>query len=341
MSTTVKSLALSVQIDNGFDTPVDVADTVISVRTSHGVDLDAAACTVRLSIYPNDVDLRYRVYVYARIDGGTLDDAILFNGEISDIVVYKDNTVDLICTDYLSRLSYEWSDTDRIYESEDSSAVVQNLVEASGIDVSLTDIQAPSGWTVGVASPVVLATGDTPRALIRALDEAEPFWRTWTRPNGAIRRRPLPVVASESSVASLVYATDIIDITWHYSLDGMYNAARVTGATYNDVPIEELYQSGTGGYVPDPPKYFTTTLQSYLIEDPTRAQSVAQTLADNLFNTMYHGSATIPLRHDIEPGDVITIDDCGPFGTCFVATIEHQIPECTTTMEIRLPAFRR
>lgn len=321
----VKTLNWSVQLDDGDDV-VDVTDKVSKATISLGIGQQAAA-TVSFHTLPA-INHNYGVYIYAMLGSGT--PPILFNG-LADGLDYNldDTRLEVTCTDWLARLNEEWSRDARTYTSQDSSAVIQNLVEASGVDVSLTDIQAPSGWTLGVAAPVVLQTGQTPLDLIRQIDEAEPLWTTFTASNGAVTRRP--IVRGTSAQTYDYGSSPLISGTVGYSLKGLYNAAKVTGAVYNGVPVEEVAQASSV-HVPDPPQYRTIRLNSPLIEDPTRAATVAAALVDyyNIPPTVARLHCTL---HKRDPAETIAIGGWSDY--IFVTRVTHTIGggEATTDIE--------
>lgn len=327
MGVTFTPLNWSVQLEPpGGGGAIDVTDTVISVSISLGIGQQAAA-TVNFRTWPTGINQNVPIYIYGQLGAGT--PPILFNGFVDDTDYGLDEeSLTVVCTDWLSRLTEAWTREVRTYTSEDSSAVVQNLVEASGVDVSLTDIQAPSGWTLGVAEPVTLELGDVPLDLIRKIDEAEPLWTTFTASNGAVTRRP---IALGTSVATYSFGSaPLLGGSMRYSLRDIYNAARVTGAVYNGVPVEEVYQASSS-FIPNPPQYRTFALNSYLIEDPTRAATVAQALVDN-----YHNSnrALATLRctlHQRDPAETITIDT---WEDVFVTRVTHTIGNGQATTEI-------
>lgn len=325
MSTTYKSLNWSVQLDPDGSSPATITDICLGVEISLGTDQENASCIATFSEYPSGADVRQYLYVYGTLDGGS--PPILFNGEVASIrwQPLTDTTI-LECTDYMARLKFPWSKEDRSYDNEDASSVKQNLVEASGIDASLTHIEAPAGWDIGVSVPVTLVAGDTPLELIRLIDESMPLWKTYTRSNGAIYSEPM---ATGSAVATYSFGSaPLIDVETTYTLDGLINACKVIGATYNDVPVEEIYQAASG-YVPDPPEYITKVLQSYLIEDPTRAAQVAEDVVTALNGPRYLVSARVALAPEVQPGLTVNVD-----GTdYYVTSVKHSIPACITSFE--------
>lgn len=336
MSTDFESLNWSVQLDPG--TEDDITAIVLSADVTLTTEGDGhAEATVVCSAYPDSFGWRTPIYIYATRDGGT--PPIIFNGECMSIKGDGRGRFTITATDYLSRLDLPWSKEVRTYTAEDASAVRQNLVEASGIDVSLTDIQAPAGWDVGVVEPVILGEGDRPGELLRELDRAQPLWRTWTRPNGAIRSRPVELGASVKTYTR--GSAPVIEMEWDDQItDGIINACKVTGAIYNGVPVEALYQASSI-YIPDPPGYITEPLQSYLIEDPTRAAFVAEAVVTFKNTLQANGRVLVTLDPDVEPGDTVTLDD--PDGYVSVANtdvwvtgIRHSIPACTTEITVGL-----
>lgn len=323
----VTTLNWSVQLEPPGLGVVDVTDTVISASISLGIGQQAAA-TVEFHTWPTGINQNVPIYIYGMLGAGT--PPILFNGFIDDTDYNIDEQrMTAVCTDWLSRLTEPWTREVRSYSSQDSSAVIQNLVEASGVDVSLTDIQAPSGWTLGAAEAVTLELGDTALDLIRKIDEAEPLWTTFTASNGAVTRRPYAITTP--AAATYTYGSaPLLGGSVRYSLRDIYNAARVTGAVYNGVPVEEIYQT-TISYIPDPPKYRTKALNSYLIEDPTRAATVAQTLVDNFWGALRAVATLRCTLHQRDPAETITL---ATWDDLFVTRVTHTIGAGQATTEI-------
>lgn len=330
MTTAFETLNWSVQLDPG--SPVTITGIVVAAD----VDLTTegggrASATIVCTEYPDDFGWRVPLYIYASREGGT--PPIVFNGECMSIKGDGRGRFVITATDYLARLDFPWSKEVRSYTAEDASAVRQNLVEASGIDPSLTDIQAPAGWDVGVVNPVLLNEGDSPAALIQELDRAQPLWRTWTRPNGAIKSAPVAIGTSVKTYTR--GSAPVIEMEWDDQItDGIVNACKVVGALYNDVPVEALYQASSP-YIPDPPEYVTEVLQSYLIEDPTRAAFVAEEVVTFKNTLQANGRVLVALDPEVEPGDTITLDDPDGYVSvantkAWITAIRHSIPACTT-----------
>jgi hypothetical protein len=345
MAPTSYSLELSVQLDTATfpaSSTVDITSTVESVDVDLGTDQDNGTCQIKLTEMPAAADFNIRVYCYA----GTSGTALIFNGFIGEdgMTTHPDGTATLTCVDAMSRLKNGWSRDDRTYTAATDSSVIQNLVEASGIDASLTSIEA-SGWTIGVIQDVVLHGGtpdpltgdpgpcDVPLDLIRRIDEATPLFVTYSAGNGAVYRRPweldMPVATLEDGEGG--NAWDIENVR---SLRKTYNACKVVGLTIVSIPTTSLSQI-TMPEIPDPPAYRTRTINNPLIEDQTQADAVANAMVDHEARVFRTLTATTAIRNDIDPADTVVIVQAGLDYDAIVQHIHHHIDGKTATTVIQ------
>lgn len=303
---------LSVQLDTAVfpsHSLHDISSTVVSADVDLGVDIDNGAAAVRLTAMPASAALNVRLYIY-------ISSVLIFNGFVVDLVRNADRTVSLLCTDYMARLRNPWSKDDRTYTSATEGSVVQNLVEASGIDVSLTHIE-DALWTIGVSQDVVLHGGtpdlitgaqgtcDVPLDLIRKIDEATPLYVTYAAGNGAVYRRQW---TDRTSVATFADGTggNLWDLEVRGPLTTIRNACKVIGLTIADVPTTSLYQA-TNPLIDDPPKYITHTVTTSLIEDGTQADAVTLAYVTEE-NAVKHTAVWLAaIRNDIDPADTLTL----------------------------------
>lgn len=314
--------AQSVQIDTGpFGSPsiTDISADLVSADVDLSMDADNGAATVKLRQLNGAIVENVRIYIYFDNFGGT--PTLIFNGYVTGISWNADATYTLNCQDVMYRLRAPWTRDDRTYTAVTEGSVVQNLVEASGIDASLTFI-VDTGWTIGVASDVVLHGGttitdtgaagpcDVPLDLIRKIDEATPLYRTYTRGNGAVYRTQRVVNAS----GPILYTDGTPgsdNAAWNVErrrdLGAIKNSIKINGATIADVPIESIAQA-TSAYIPDPPKYQSLEIDSYLIEDQTHADAVSAALLAEYNQRLNVVTFTTPLDYTLNPGTTITVN---------------------------------
>lgn len=335
MALTSKSLELAVQLDTATfpaSSTVDITSTVISVDVDLGVDQDNGTAIIHLTEMPAAADFNIRVYVYA----GTSGTALIFNGFIGEdgMTTHENGTATLTCVDAMSRLKNGWSRDDRTYTSATDSSVIQNLVEASGIDASLTSIEA-SGWIIGVVQDVVLHGGtedpltgdpgpcDVPLDLIRKIDEATPLYVTFSTGAGVVTRRPwevdTPVADLSDGSGGNAWAIENV-----LSLKKTYNACKVIGLTIAGVPTTALSQFAITE-ITDPPKYRTRSINNSLIEDVTQAQFVADAYVDYESRAFRAITATTYIRNDINPANTVFISQGADQYDALVSHVHHHI----------------
>lgn len=309
-------------------------DDAISIDIDLGVDQDNGSCTVTTASVPPDAVERIRLYVYAGSGGSTL----IFNGEVVGLSWGADHTFQTRGRDAMARLRNKWTLEDRTYTSATEQSVVQNLVEASGIDASLTSI-AGASWLIGVAQPVVLHGGvidvltgdpgqaDVPLDLIRLIDRSTPLYVTYSAGDGAVYRKPRALGGNVEAFGGS--DTKCWNVTRERSADEVVNACKVIGLTLAGVPLESLYQA-TSSWVFDPPKYITEELNSYLIEDQTQADLVSAAIVGYKNGRKNVVTFTTALNAGIDPADTVAISDSFlGLNTIpiFITNLKHHIAE--------------
>lgn len=317
----------SVQLETGGASPDTLTDIVISADITLGLQQSNASATIVCTSPPYNIDVGQALYVYGQIGAGT--PPILFNGLVQDIQIEGGGRTTILCTDHLARLKEDWNRDDRTYEDDDASAAIQNLVEASGIDVSLTSITAPAGWNVGTGEPLVLAKGDNPLSLVRQILEAyEDRWWIATYANGAVYAGPFAI---GTAVGVYTYGSSpVLDCHIRTSLEGIYNAVHVEGKVYNDVPVVSDYAADST-YVPDPPKHRTLRISSPVIENPTRADLIAA--ARVITTPRTYGWAKMLLTPDLNPGLTAELNNGLTNVGLVVTSVRHHITETTAETE--------
>jgi hypothetical protein len=259
---------------------------------------------------------RVRLYVYVAGE-------LLFNGEIVELgweITENGRTFVMHGRDAMARLRNKWTKEDRVYTSATEQSVVQNLVEASGIDASLTSIAGMS-WMIGVAQEVVLHGGvadvvtgdpgqsDVPLDLIKKIDESTPLWVTLSTREGVVKRvaRALTSPVAYFSTGT-VGDTPCWSVTVERSADEVVNACKVIGLQVAGLPLESLYQASSA-YVFDPPAYITEEINSPLIEDGTQADAVTLAVVTAKNGRKLTVSFTTALTTAVDPGDTVSIID--------------------------------
>ncbi|HNP73817.1 MAG TPA: hypothetical protein PKK15_22065 [Kouleothrix sp.] len=324
MSRTIDSrtnFQLAVQLDTAAfpgHAITDISADVISADVDLSIDADNGACTVVLHRLDAAAAENVRLYVYAGWGSTTL----IFNGQIAGIAWNANGTYTLTGQDAMARLRFPWTRDDRAYAAATAESVVQNLVEASGIDSSLTSI-AGDGWLIGVAADVVLHGGstitetgaagpcDVPLELIRRIDEANGLWRTYSRGDGAVYR----TLRTVDLIGGAIYYTDgtpggdnpAWQVERRRDATRIINAVKVNGASIADVPLESLAQAASA-WIPDPPAYNSLQLDAPLVEDQTHADALAAALLAEYNGRLNIVTFETPLDATLCPGGTIQIN---------------------------------
>lgn len=264
--------------DGGGDTVISGTD--VRAEVSLGVFQDCGTATVEFhDERPAIVDERVKLWITAGFDGS--EDEI-FNGEIVGVEWgLPERIVTVQCQDIMARLNHSWGNGFYDYTGQDDAAIVQNLVEKSGVDPSLTSIQS-SSWTVEYlelrdGTPDVDGGGaaDNPLQLIREIDKCR-LYATFTRSNGAIYRRPIDA----SGAAALTYNLDVSgsgvrSFKRARTVNGIVNKVLVKGETIAaGVGIEQEY-SASNSYLPTPIDYNLEMVSSNLITTDAIALELA------------------------------------------------------------------
>jgi len=299
---------VSLQLDTGvFPAHVltDITSDFINGTIDLGIDIDNASAQITAKRWNATAQHEVRLYVY-------YDGTLLFNGFIADIKGGSGKAVQYVCQGIMSRLRVGWTNGDRTYINVTEQSVIQNLIEASGIDASLTSI-AGTSWLIGVVNPVVLhgglinpltgdpGTSDVPLDLIRRIDEATPLYVTYEGGNGAVTRRAW---VNRSSVKNFDDFVNAWNVAWIYSAKDLRNACKVTGATIAGLPLSSLNQV-TNSLVFDPPKYKTHTVNNSLIEDQTHADFVSNAYVTEENTQMLTHTFTAPIDVDVQVADTV------------------------------------
>jgi hypothetical protein len=317
--TTYQILNVDVQLD-----AVSIGDLWESITVSLGTEQDNGAATVVCTELPSGAAVSVPLYIYADIASGTPPS--LFNGEIAGIEWDNSSRATLLGQDAFARLRYPWGyDTDRTYTDDDDASVIQNLVEAMGVDPSLTSIES-SSWNIGVVVDLILRKGDVPLDLIRKIDEAAQY-ATYTRSNGAIYRTP---IALGTPAITFARGDNIITSRRRQSRSGAFNRAIVRGLSIAGIPTEGEYSTAANtGVIPDPPAYITKQIYNEIIEDDTKALAVATALVARYNLLQEQVEITTWGMPDLQPGTTMIVDD-STLGTddtyaYYISNVTHRI----------------
>lgn len=324
MSVDVTSVTLQVYVDGD---PVQA----IEASSSLGVDQDHGEATITVASLSGIAE-RQTVQIWAGFDGDT---ARIFNGEVVGRGWSINGRPQIYCQDILARLKRKWGGEERVYAGQTDYATVQNLVEASGVDSSLTSIEG-SGTLLGVAQEIVLKPGDAPLQLIRAIDEASGLYKTFTRANGAVYRRP---VVLGTSAKTFSQGDNILDGSRRSDATNVVNSVIVRGLEYQAILIEATAQASSP-YVPYPFDYNSQTITTNLIETTEDAETVAAYVLAQLNGLANDISLTVIGDAGIDPGATATViaDRLGIYSATdlYMAGVTHQVGKTfTTTVRLR------
>jgi hypothetical protein len=162
--------------------------------------------------------------------------------------------------------------------------VAQNVVEAGGVDASLTSIQGEDR-ALGTAQDVIIkgagididgnpSAADNLMEFLRLLDRSViPNFATFTRANGAVYRRAREI---GSSVATFT-TSNAWSFTRRRQPGTIINKWLVKGLPIADIPTE-AEASATNALLVAPWEYNAEEFSSYLVDDGVWAQNLADWL---------------------------------------------------------------
>ncbi len=277
--------SLAAQVDTATfpsSSPVDITPYLLSFDVDLGTDTDNGSATVTLTSLPGDVEEGLRIYLYC-------DGVLAFNGFLPDGGTSwgEDGVVTLNCVDALFKMRLPYGGVDRLYDSasgDTDTNVAQNAVEAAGVDASLTSIMG-EGRAIGTVQDVIIKGGgldvdgnpsaaDSLMEFLRLLDRSViPNHATFTRANGAVYRRAREI---GSSVATFT-TSNAWAFTRRRQPGSIINKWLVKGLPIADVPTE-AEASASNSYLVFPWEYQSQELSSYIVDDPTWAQDLADWL---------------------------------------------------------------
>ena len=335
---------LAIQVDSGTfpaHSITDITPYLLSFAVDLGTDTDNGSATVTLSALPGAADEGVHVYLYC-------DGELLFNGFIPDggTAWGDDGVVTLSCVDALFKLRKDYGGIDRTYgplnvpPSTDTN-VAQNVIEAAGVDASLTSI-AGEDRALGTAQEVVIrgasldidgnpSAADSLMEFIRKLDQSViPNHVTFTRANGAVYRLPREI---GSSVATFTTSN-----AWGFNRrrepGSIINKWLVKGLPIAGIPTE-AEASATNAYLVAPWEYTSDTRDSYLIDDIVWAQDLADWLVSDTNGRLNVASWTTTLNTQTNIlGSTVTLTSARhdlSSTLAFVISVRHEGQRQTAT----------
>lgn len=223
------------------------------------------------------------------------------------------------CRDRMEYTTYPYGGTERTYTSATLGTVVQNLVEAQGIDNTSTSIEDP-GWTVGIVEPVVFRRGDRFLPWIREALTLAGYAIFTKGVDSAVYVRPYDESVTGAGTYTLTEGVNILSARRDISRDGIINAVQVDGLTYEGASVS-VFIGTANSDVRSPPGTVSANIQSNLIETIGRGTTVALTYLDHHNFKPENVTITTP-GTAIEPMDmlVVTHTDIGMSGATVVVT---------------------
>lgn len=308
---------LAVQVDAGVFPAHDITDItpyLLGFAVDLGTDTDNGSATVTLTSLPAAATEGVRLYIYS-------DGTLLFNGFLPDggTAWGDQGVVTLSCVDALFKLRKDYGGIDREYgplnvPASTDTNVAQNVVEAGGVDSTLTSIVGEDR-PLGTAQVVVIkgasvdpdgnpSAADSLMEFIRLLDRSViPNHVTFTRANGAVYRLPREIGSSVATFST----SNAWDFERHREPGSIINKWLVKGLPIADVTTE-AEASATNAYLVTPWEYNSDTRESYLIDDSVWAQDLADWLVGDTNGRLNVVSWTTTLNNQTDIlGSTVTV----------------------------------
>lgn len=281
----VERPSIAIQVDAATFPSHDITDItpyLLSFDVDLATETDNGSATVTLHSLPAEAVEGYRLYIYG-------DGELIFNGWIVEggTAWNEDGTVTLSCVDALFKLRLPYGGIDRTYDSasgDTDTNVAQNVVEAAGVDASLTSIQGENR-PIGTAQDVIIkgagvdldgnpSAADSLMEFLRLLDKSViPNYATFTRGNGAVYRRAKEIGSSVATFST----SNAWSFTRRREPGSIINKWLVKGLPIGVVPTE-AEASASNSFLVAPWEYNGAERESYLVDDPTWAQDLADWL---------------------------------------------------------------
>lgn len=318
---TVQQLSAAVTIAG-----TSYASTILEATISHGIDQDCGQATL---VFPSRPA--------AATEGGSVAVALGYSGSNTDRFAgtvtgrswsHWPAGVAVDCRDRMEYLTYPYGGTERTYTSATDGTIVQNLVEAMGINSANTSIE-DNGWTVGITEPLVFRRGDRFLPFIRQIDNLAGYVTFTKGADSAVYRRVYDESATGAGTHTLTKGVNIISAQRNITRDGIYNGIQVDGLTYQGASVS-VYIAASNSDVRDPPGTVAgPPINSNLIETDVRGSIVGSVFLDH--NNFKPESFTFTLPGTaIEPMDMLSVThaDLELSGRSLVVTqVEDRVSE--------------
>lgn len=313
---------------------------VLEVSCSAGFDQINAEATVWCTTRPSQADERQPVTIWASNSGtGT---GQIFGGEITGFDwTYAPGKVGIVCGDLLARTRDDWGGDDEEYTSQDSDAIVRNVLEKNAIPSSSAHIEG-GGWTLGVINPVTLKSGDDGYgSIIQPIDDLEGY-RTFSLTSGTIMR--LRVTGSPGGSPAMTFEKGVTILSsprHNRTAVGIVNRVIITGVEYEGLTVggPGVGEASTANpYVSNVSGYNTERIQSNLVEDDATALLFAQRRVADKNRRPEYVEFAVPLEPRVQPGMSIAVThpDLEAGGTnLFCQHVAHSITASGATTTIR------
>lgn len=285
-------------------TITDITSLQLSGDVNLSIDADCGTASFRFYTRPTQADDRVRFYCY-------VNSTLIFNGEIVGGAYDPVSIYTLKGQDVMARLKKRWGGVNRTYgagnlpSASTDTNTVQNIAEASSVDVSLTDIQG-ANFPIGISADIVIkggtpdplhidkpAQGDVMLDLVRELDTSVvPNYCTFTTGAGVVTRRPRVI---GTSVAT--FNTSSLAWAWNTDHDvaTIQNKATVIGKTIANIPTQAYYQAANA-YLVAPFEYNPVTINSpRIIETSVDALALATWVVGQRNGRLHKVTFTTPI----------------------------------------------
>lgn len=294
----------------------DITTIVIDGEVTLSIDADCGTAVVNCTEIPSVADDRVRLYLYK-------DSVLFFNGEITGDNIPSNKTYGIKGQDVLARLKKRWGGADRSYgagnlpDPSTDTNTVQNIAEASSVDVSLTDIEG-TDFPIGISANIIIkggtpdplninkpAQGDVMLDLVKELDTSVvPNYCTFTTGAGVVTRRPRTLGTSIATFG----VTDAWDWSNEHQVDTIVNKATVIGKTIANIPTQATTED-SNVYLPAPFEFNPVTINSpRVIETIPDAQDLADEIVAEKNGRLHKVSLTMPMTTTQYLAETITLN---------------------------------
>lgn len=251
MTITIERHTHSCQYSSDGSTWVEFGQYVVGITTHHDDAADRGTVEIKCTVYPSG--LAENNYLVCYVDGDTV-----FNGRVArparnyyteaDMTVYGEGRGAYLAKNWKADGVDPYIDAafDRVYTNMEDGAIITNLAEAAGVEVSMHIIQS-SGILRGTIYDVILKAGQAFWSLIRGDQGMDVIagYITFEDVPGRIVRAPYnvdPLTIADTAAEG----TNILTATrTPRGTESIYNRAIVYGLEYEGATIGGI---GVGDY---------------------------------------------------------------------------------------------